>query len=172
MRVLKALGILVLLALLALLVAVFLGSRLPHEHTASVTAIVNAPQARVWQLITDTASQPAWRKGLKSVESMPPHDGHPCWHENNPVGKMPMCEVAATEPVLRVVRISDPTLPFSGEWVYQLTPVGTDATSVHITENGTTGPAFWRFFGHYIFREDTNIKQYEHDLQQRAPQTP
>lgn len=171
MRVLKALGVLVLLALLASLGAVFLGSRLPHEHTASATVLLNAPQARVWQLITDTAAQPAWRKGLKSVTPMSPHEGHPCWQENNTVGKMPMCEAAATEPTLRVVRIADPTLPFGGEWTYELTSASPGATILTITENGTTGPAFWRFFGHYVFHEDTNIKQYEHDLQRRVTQS-
>ena len=172
MRVLKALGVVVLLIILAVLVMVLMGSRLPHAHTASASAVVNAPPERVWQLITDSAAQPTWRSGLKSVVPLPSRDGHPCWQENSMVGKMPLCEVAASAPTLRIVRISDPALPFGGGWTYRLTPLASAATRLDITENGTTGPAFWRFFGHFVFHEDTMIKQYEHDLQQRVARTP
>ncbi len=170
MKILKALGVVVLLLLLAVLVMTLVGARLPHAHTATASVELNAPPARVWQSITDTASQPGWRKGLKSVTPMPPQNGHPCWQETNSMGKMPMCEVAAAEPVLRVVRIADPSLPFGGDWVYQISPASPGVTRLTITENGTTGPALWRFVGHYIFHEDTQIKQYEQDLQQRLAQ--
>ncbi len=169
---LKVLGVFVCLIVLALLVMTILGARLPREHTASASATIDAPQARVWQLIIDSGSQSGWREGLKSVEPMPPRNGHPCWKENSTMGSMPLCEVAAAAPTLRVVQISDPNLSFGGEWVYALTPADASRTGITITENGTTGPAIWRFFGHYIFHEDTFIKQYERDLQQRAARNP
>ena len=53
-------------------------------------------------------------------------------------------------------------------WTYQLEPAGaatgTGATRVTITEQGTTGPAIWRFFGHYLYGEDRSILQYLEDL--------
>ena len=36
---------------------------------------------------------------------------------------------------------------------------------VKITENGFTNGWLFRFVGHYIFHEDTQIKKYESDLQ-------
>jgi hypothetical protein len=42
---------------------------------------------------------------------------------------------------------------------------------VTITERGTTGPAMWRFVGHYVMGEDGSIKQYLSDLKRAATQT-
>jgi hypothetical protein len=42
---------------------------------------------------------------------------------------------------------------------------------VTITENGTTGPALWRFVGHYVMGEDSQIKQYLADLKRAAART-
>ena len=170
MRALKVLGTLVVLLVIAVVIMAAMGSRLPHAHTASATVALDASQPRVWQWIDDNASQPAWRTGLKSVTPLPDRDGHPCWQENNSMGKMPMCEVSANAPSSRTVRIADPTLPFGGEWAYELASEAPGRTRLTITENGTTGPAIWRFLGHYVFHEDTMIKQYEHDLQQRVAQ--
>ena len=78
---------------------------------------------------------------------------------------MPLCEDLAAPPATRIVRIADPSLPFGGDWVYQLQPIDANSTRLTITENGTTGPAFYRFVGHYILHEDASIKQFEADLQ-------
>jgi hypothetical protein len=78
--------------------------------------------------------------------------------------KMPLC-VEVTEPLkTRVVRIADKDLPFGGTWTYELEPSGADQTKLTITERGTTGPAIWRFVGHYLIGEDSNLKKYESDL--------
>jgi hypothetical protein len=84
--------------------------------------------------------------------------------------RMPLCEELSVPPSTRIVRITDPKLPFGGTWTYQLEPSGPNASRLTITENGTTGPALWRFLGHYLFHEDTMIRQYESDVQ-KAVQT-
>ena len=81
---------------------------------------------------------------------------------------LPLCEEVTAAPVTRVVAIADPGLSFGGTWTYTLTALTPDSTSVSITENGTTGPAMWRFLGHYIYHEDTAIRQYERDLKAAA----
>ena len=169
MRILRIVGVVVALILLAVGIVFILGGLQPRNHTASATVVVNAPQAVVWQRIEDVQTQPNWRSGLTAVKILPPQDGHTCWEETSSFGKMPLCEVLAAAPSTRIVRIADPNLPYGGLWTYELSPgmAPTDANStiLKITENGFTGPWFFRFVGHYIFHEDTQIKKYEADLQ-------
>lgn len=168
MRLLKISGYLFIVLLLATAVVMWMGSRLPAEHTSTASAEVAAPPQRVWALIADVARQPEWRTGLKAVEMLPAGDAGPCWREVQRAMAMPLCVTASEEPRRRVVRISDPKLPFGGDWTYVLEPTGAGSTKVTITENGTTGPAMWRFAGHYLMGEDTQIKTYLADLQRAA----
>jgi uncharacterized protein YndB with AHSA1/START domain len=168
MRIVRILSGLVLLIVCIGIIAYVLGSRLPVNHTATTTVVLNAPQARVWQMIEDVPSQPEWRADLKSVQPLPQQDGHTCWLEVQKMGKMPMCEVLTAEPSTRVVAIADPSLPFGGTWTYQLTPMDAGTTSLQITENGFTKPALFRFIGHYIMHEDTQIKKFEGSLQKAS----
>jgi uncharacterized protein YndB with AHSA1/START domain len=170
MRVLRILGWLSVAIALAIGVAAVMGSRLPARHTASVSDTIAAPQQRVWDLITDVAKQPNWRTGLKAVTTHAPEGGVPCWTEVQSSMTMPLCAEVSEAPTRRVVRISDPNLPFGGTWTYELAPLGANATKVTITEHGTTGPAIWRFFGHYVTGEDGQIKQYLADLKRAARQ--
>jgi len=77
MRVLRFLGWLSVVIVLAICTVIFMGSRLPAEHTASVTDTIPASQQKVWGLITDVASQPNWRTGLKAVSPLPSENGAP-----------------------------------------------------------------------------------------------
>jgi len=169
MRILRFAAIAAAVVVLAVVVVLTMGALQPRNHTASATVVVSAPQAVVWQRIEDVQTQPNWRSGLTAVKILPPQDGHTCWEETSSFGKMPLCEVLAAAPSTRIVRIADPNLPYGGLWTYELSPgmAPTDANStiLKITENGFTGPWFFRFVGHYIFHEDTQIKKYEADLQ-------
>jgi hypothetical protein len=168
MLVLRFLGWLSVLIVLAICTALFMGNRLPETHTASVTEIVPASEQKVWGLITDVSAQPTWRTGLKSVTMLPSENGAPCWAETQSSMTMPLCADEREEPTKQVVRIADPKLPFGGTWTYLLEPEGASATKVTITEQGTTGPAMWRFVGHYVLGEDGSIKQYLGDLKRTA----
>lgn len=162
---LRIVGVALLVIALAFVVMLVLGAMQPRAHTATVAAVITAPQAVVWQRIEDTAQQPTWRSGLNAVQPLPPQNGHTCWMEIQKMGKMPLCEVLTAAPATRIVAIADPKLPFGGTWTYELTAVDPTTTRISITENGTTGPLLYRFIGHYLFHEDTMIKQYEADLQ-------
>jgi len=165
---LKALGILLLVIVCAVGVMFIMGARLPVEHVASASTTVAAPQTRVWQLIEDVDKQPAWRSGLLRVERVSAVNGRRCWTEVQKHMNMPLCEVIVEPPSTRVVTIDSATLPFGGTWTYELQPSDASSTHLVITENGTTNPALFRFIGHYIYHEDTMIKQYEADLQKAA----
>lgn len=173
MRVLKVLGVVVVLVVAAIGVVWVMGSRIPVNHMAASSVVVNAPAAAVWQLIEDIEKQPSWRTGLVAVELMPSENGHRCWTEIQKHMRMPMCEDSSTPPSTRVVRIADPTLPFGGTWTYELVEMDivgspTKMTKLQITENGNTRPALYRFIGHYILGEDAMIKEYEADVQKAA----
>jgi hypothetical protein len=168
MRILRILGWLSVVIALAIGVAFAMGSRVPVEHTVTDSEVVQASQEKVWSLITDTASQANWRTGLKAVSPLPSQNGATCWAEVESGMTMPLCADVREAPVRQVVRIADPKLPFGGTWTYVLEPVGENATKVTITENGTTGPAMWRFVDHYILHEDGEIKQYLGDLKRVA----
>lgn len=158
--------------LVVIVVAMYaLGAALPVAHISSASALINAPQARVWNLIQDTSSQPSWRTGLKAVEPLPDKNNQHCWMELQQIGKMPLCEHMVAAPAVRIVSIDDPSLPFGGSWTYELQPESPNTTRVTIIENGTTRPPMWRFLGHYVFHEDTTIKQYLEDLQKVAGRT-
>jgi hypothetical protein len=169
MRILRVVGVVVAVIVLAVAVVFILGGLQPRNHTASATVTINAPQAVVWQRITDLQSQTSWRSGLSAVEMLPAQDGHPCWQETSSFGKMPLCEVLAAAPTTRIVRIADPNLPYGGFWTYELSPglspTDPNSTILKITENGFTGPWFYRFVGHYVMHEDYQIRKYEADLQ-------
>ena len=169
MRLLKLSGYLFLLLLAATAVVLGLGSRIAQQHTATASGIVAASQDRVWSLISDVSAQPRWRTGLKSVERLPAAPGGPCWRELQSAMAMPLCVTRADPPNTRIVEIADPKLPFGGSWTYTLKPVGLASTEVTIREDGVTRPALWRFVGHYILGEDTQVKQYLTDLQRAAP---
>ena len=52
MRLLRFLGWLSVVIVLAICTAIFMGSRLPVEHTTTVTEAIPASQQKVWGLIT------------------------------------------------------------------------------------------------------------------------
>jgi hypothetical protein len=170
MRVLRFLGWLSVVIVVLICTAIFMGSRLPVGHTASVTDTIPASQQKVWGLITDPAAMPNWRTGLKAVNLLPSENGAPCWAEVQSGMTMPLCADVREAPVRQVVRIADPKLPFGGTWTYVLEPAGENETKVTITEKGTTGPAMWRFVDHYVMHEDGQIKQYLGDLKKVASQ--
>src|SRR5580698_8522858 len=169
MRILRVVGVVVGVIVLAVVVVLIMGAMQPRNHVASATITVNAPQAVVWQRIEDVQTQPNWRDGLTAVKMLPSQDGHTCWEETSSFGKMPLCEVLAAAPSTRIVRIADPNLSYGGLWTYELSPglapTDPNTTIVKITENGFTNGWLFRFVGHYIFHEDTQIKKYEADLQ-------
>jgi hypothetical protein len=164
MRLLKWIAYALLCVGCVLVLMVLIGAFVPEQHTVSATVDLPASQQRVWQLLTDVDAQPKWRTGLKSIELRPDENGHSCWTEVQKHMRMPLCADVSSPESTRTVRIADRSLPFGGNWVYDLQSTGTDSSKLTITENGTVGPALWRFVDHFLIHEDANIKQFEADL--------
>jgi len=146
-------------------VVYWMGSRLPLEHRAVATGRVEASQSVVWKLVTDTATQTAWREGLAKVEFLSGEEH--CWVETQQSMKIAFCTVREVPENLRVVRVKGQA-DFGGRWTYALEPLGAGATEVTITEDGFVKSPLWRFMGHYMMGEETNVKQFLRDLQAEA----
>jgi len=162
----------VLAALVALvLVIVAVGAMLPVKHTASRQVKLHQPPEKVFALINDPATFPAWRgkvKGSKEirVEILPAQNGHRMFRETGADGTI-LYEVMTVEPNKRLVtRIADPSLPFGGKWTYEILPAG-DSTTLRITEDGEVYNPVFRFASRFIFGHSATIEQYLRDVARR-----
>ena len=162
----------VLAALVALvLMVVAVGAMLPVKHTASRQVKLHQPPEKVFALINDPATFPAWRgkvKGSKEikVEILPEKNGHRMFRETGADGTI-LYEVITVEPNKRLVtRIADPSLPFGGKWTYEILPVG-DSTTLRITEDGEVYNPVFRFASRFIFGHSATIEQYLRDVARR-----
>jgi hypothetical protein len=75
--------------------------------------------------------------------------------------------VASVEPNKRLVtRIADPSLPFGGQWTYEILPAG-DSTTLRITEDGEVYNPVFRFASRFIFGHSATIEDYLRDVARR-----
>ena len=151
------------------------GYRLPRNHTAIVSGIVETSPARTWELITDVAAQPAWRE-VPIVISRVPYDdanGQDCWYEPWVLDRFPVC-ATDTGQARRVLRTARPSLAFAAVWTFDLAPVAGSPghTAVRIREDATIDPALWRFIGRYLLRRQTAAGHYLTHLQAEALHRP
>jgi len=159
----------VLVALVLLVVAV--GAMLPVGHTASRQVKLHQPPEKMFALINDPATFPAWRgkvKGSKEikVEILPEKNGHRMFRETGADGTI-LYEVMTIEPNKRLVtRIADPSLPFGGKWTYEILPAG-DSTTLRITEDGEVYNPVFRFVSRFIFGHSATIEEYLRDVAKR-----
>ena len=73
--------ILLAVAMLAIIITliVFIGTRLPRDHVATVRASYRAAPSVIWSFISDPIHSGSWSKGLTAVDSLPAVDGHMAW---------------------------------------------------------------------------------------------
>ncbi|MSR46250.1 MAG: SRPBCC family protein [Planctomycetes bacterium] len=82
------------------------GSIAAKCHVATVKATFAKPAADVWQRVTDHATQPKWRKDLKSLVMLPPAEGKTCFEEEGEFGKVRFVVDELVAPTRYVVRIA------------------------------------------------------------------
>ncbi|HEY4307014.1 MAG TPA: SRPBCC family protein [Gemmatimonadaceae bacterium] len=146
------------------LLVVIVGSLLPRDHVAIVSArVAGAPDA-VWQAITDVANQPSWRSDVKRVEVLPSNDGKTTWREHSSNGAILMVIDAAQAPSHLVTRIADDKLPFGGTWDYVIAPSDGGGSVVTITERGSVYNPLFRFMSRYVFGHTATMDAYLRSL--------
>ena len=160
---------LIILGIVAAIIVmiVIVGSLLPRDHVASLTARIAAPQADVWSAITDAATFPAWRADVTRVEVLPPTTTGPSWREYSKQGAITMVVDSSEPPRRLITRIADKGLPFGGQWIYEIEPDGASASRVTITERGSVYNPVFRFVSRFIMGHTATIDAYLRALGKR-----
>ena len=141
-------------------IVAFVGSRLPVSHIASRTVTIGAPADVVFTTMTDFASAPSWRPGLKSVTvTTDPASGRQRITEDSKDGKMTMEVEQIVPPTRFVTRILAEGLPYGGAWAHALEAQG-NTTRVTITEHGEVYNPIFRFISKYIMGHNGTMDAY------------
>jgi uncharacterized protein YndB with AHSA1/START domain len=137
------------------------GWSLPVRHQATLERSFRATPAQLFDLITNVAAFPSWRKDVKGVEVLPEENGHRRWIEATKQGAPITYLVERLEPDrLLVARIANTDLPFGGSWTYEVVPKGDGVTALRLTENGEVYNPIFRFVSRFVMGHDTTIRQY------------
>ncbi|HTH36393.1 MAG TPA: SRPBCC family protein [Pyrinomonadaceae bacterium] len=140
----------------------FIGSRLPKDHTVSRSIRINRPVSDVYRTIRYLENHPNWRDGVASIELLPPESasGRPRFRETGPHGTVTY-EISEDIPNRRLVTtILDRDLGYSGSWTYAFESDGEAATNLTITENGEVTNLLFRFLSYYVFGHTATIDTY------------
>ena len=151
------------------------GSRLPVNHSTTVTGTVEASPQKTFAIITGVAEGAAWRKQVKSVKVLPPDEGRDHWVEDLGRGQtMTFLATATNAPEAdgygqREVLLDVPGATYGGTWTYKLMPGPTpNQTVLQITEDGFINPPIYRFVMQHVMGMAANLDQYMKDIQARA----
>jgi hypothetical protein len=167
----KVFSAILFLLVLAGVVVYVDGARMPVNHSVSVTGVVDAPQAKVFHLITDVAHGYDWRPAVKSVSTLTPDNGRDHWVEHLKHGQYMTFLATRTEsPTRREVLLDEPGASYGGTWIYELSPgPSPNTTTLQITETGFIKPPFYRFVMNRVIGPTHNLDQYMKDIQAVAP---
>jgi hypothetical protein len=159
---------LIVLGVVVLLVVIVtgIGYMLPQKHQASREQTYAAAPARVFEVITTPTDYPAWRSGVKSIEMLPADSGKTRFKEISSNGTITYVFDELTPARVRS-RIADVSLPFGGQWTYEIETAGT-GTKLRITEDGEVYNPIFRFMSRFIFGHHSSIDTYLADLKRRV----
>ena len=152
-------GIAAVLALVTLA-----GAMMPRTFVATRTATYAKSPAEVWAVITDFAATPTWRPGVKKAERGPDLGGKPVWNETfrNDM-RLSLVTEEAVRPTRLVRRIFGEGLPFTGRWIFVLSPAA-GGTRIVLTEEGDVPNPFFRFVSQVVMGHDRHLDTYLKDL--------
>ncbi len=163
MRLVKIIG----LVLLVIAAVVFIvGYRLPEQHTATRDRVFAAPADRIFHEISTIAAYPKWRSGVQSVEMLADSNGMTHFRESGMTGDVTYVVERVVPNRQYVLTIADAKLPYSGSWIFDLTPVA-GGTQLTITEEGAVHNPLFRFMSRYVFGHFRTIDAYLADLDKR-----
>ena len=155
----------VIVVLLGAIVAI-IGSRLPVQHTASRSIVLNQTPQQVYDVVRDFNSAPTWRSDLKSIEVQTLPDGKIHFREQGSQGTVNYEVAEDVRGQKLVTRILDMDLGYSGKWTYVFAPEG-GGTRVTITEDGEVSNVFFRFMSRYVFGHTSTMDSYLTSLAKR-----
>ena len=146
------------------------GAKQPVEHSVSVTGVVDAPQDKVFSLITDVARGSEWRPAVKSVTLLKKDQDRDHWVEHLDHGQfMTFLATKTDPPSRREVKLDEPKASYGGTWIYELAPgPSPSTTTLKITETGFIRPPLYRFMMVRVFGMTRNLDEYMKDIQAAA----
>jgi hypothetical protein len=146
------------LLLVAILVVVVVGWRLPVAHVATSSVPLNASPDSVFALISKPEEYAAWRTDVKKVEVTTEH-GVTRFREDGSNGPI-LFEITERIPPRRfVTKIADKSLPFGGRWIYEIIPTAA-GSELRITEEGEVYNPIFRFVSRFIMGHTATIDSY------------
>jgi len=153
-------GVAVLIGLTSYMV----GRRLPAEHVAQGSILVNADIGQVADRIRRVDLQPQWRSQLSSVTIESQTKGVTRYQEHSGKDRVALALYERDEGRSFESQITDPNLPFGGRWLIELSPEASRATLVRVREEGVVRAPVYRALSKYVFGHDTTLKKYLADL--------
>ena len=153
-----AIAVGVIVAIVVLIVMI--GSLLPRDHVATVSARISATPSNVWAVISQPDGFTSWRSDLTRVEMLPSTPSGASWREHSRNGAMTMVIESAESPRRMVTRIVDKDLPFGGRWEYDILPDGADASRVTVTERGWVSNPIFRFVSRFVMGHTATLDAY------------
>lgn len=166
MNIRRVIVIGVLSIAILLTVLVLAGLTIPKAHRASRTTTLAAPPEGVFAIVSDFIRYPEWRSDVKSMVVDGQGGVGTMVYEEGSHGPIPY-RVEAHEPPSRLVlRIADPSLPFSGAWTYALRSSGA-GTELTLTEDGEISNPIFRVMQKLFFSPYDTIDTYLADLEKR-----
>lgn len=143
---------------MAVLVVVIIGWRLPVAHVATVAVQLPANPDTVFALISKPEDYPTWRSDVKKVE-VTMEQGVTRFREDGSNGTILFEIVERVPPRRLVTKIADKSLPFGGRWIYEITPTP-GGSELRITEEGEVYNPIFRFVSRFIMGHDSTIAAY------------
>lgn len=140
-------------------VVALIGALTDRTHRASRAMVYKKTPAELFAIITDHASQASWREGVTKVEILEPRNGHPVVREITSMGPIPLEITESVAPTRYVTKIADESLPFGGQWTFELKP-SFGGTELRITEDGEVKNVIFRFIGRYVFGHTKTMEGY------------
>jgi uncharacterized protein YndB with AHSA1/START domain len=142
----------------------------PVDHSFSLSGVIEAPQQKVFTLITDVAHGAEWRSAVKSVTVLQKDQNRDHWVEHLDHGQfMTFLATRTDPPARREVLLDDPRASYGGTWIYELAPgPSPNTTTLKITETGFIRSPIYRFVMRHVLGMSHNLNQYMHDIQAAA----
>lgn len=158
----------VLVVLIATIVAV--GYSLPVKHRATLSRDYRTTPDSLFATIAEIDGRTMWRTGLTAVEHLPSRDGKTRFLEKGSDGNIPYVVEEVVPSKRLVTRIDDPSLPFGGTWMYEVSTTTAGRAMLRITEEGEVRNPVFRFVSRFVIGHDATMKRYLDDLGRRYPE--
>ena len=145
----------------AVVIVAGVGALLPKRHVVSRSATYRATPEQLFALISGPQS---WRPDVLRSETVAGPEGQALLRESTRDGNTMTYEAFAANPPTSIGRrLVDKNLPFSGSWVYSLSP-SVSGTTVRITENAEVYNPVFRFMSRFVIGQTRSMDTYLRSL--------